>query len=420
MATHDKEGGLSVAEQPGDCPFDCKMIGATADWFGLADSAKNRAVRISIMEQDGESCLGTALVTRAEESGLQELSGLPSVSLEKAMCISDIAIDPVRSDVLPVVLYMALRRGRIWGRSTVAAYIADPQDEGPAILGLERLTNARPYRSLLPSAQVIDYAAYRAFNAASLEMRCFIQSQFVSESIETLERWLEQFFKSPWFQSIYDGTLSRRQYIRTLEQQHQYVRYTTRLIAGALSWSEDRELRDHWRHHLQGEVNHELIIEKDLANLGADVNYAVDSAIPHPMNLQFIMAQESIVGFRRNPVLLLSSAFVAEGFSSHLDQTFVDALYRVASSWGVKNPRLVTNFITSHIDYDGGADGHWAGICTVLGQYLESETEQQTFLAIIRLCMDAFDRSYSAYIGDLLIFAAKPESVWSKCQGARE
>jgi hypothetical protein len=76
----------------------------------------------------------------------------------------------------------------------------------------------------------------------------------------------------------------------------------------------------------------------------------------------------------------------------------------------VKNPRLVTNFITSHIDYDGGADGHWAGICAVLGRFLESETDQQTFLATIRLCMDAFERSYAAYIEDLLIFAAKPEA----------
>src|SRR5262249_16381724 len=140
MATHNKDAGLRAAEQPADRPFDCKMIGGTADWFALTGAATNRAVRISIMEQDGEECLGTALVTRAEDAGFQELSGLPSANLEKAVCISDIAIDPTRSDVFPVVLYMALRRGRIWGRSTVAAYIADPQAEGPAILGLERLT----------------------------------------------------------------------------------------------------------------------------------------------------------------------------------------------------------------------------------------------------------------------------------------
>jgi hypothetical protein len=411
MATQEGIDGLILIEHLGDPRADFQTVRRMTDWFTLPDSGKQNAVRISIMEPDGEKCVATALVTRAEESGFQAASGLPRESMEKAICISDIAFDPVWPDGLPAILYLALRRGRIWGRSTVAAYVTDPVPEGAASLRLEKLSNAGPCGPLVAFAQVIDYAAYRTFTAVSPVMSSFLQKQFLSEAIETLERWTERFFKSAWFRAIYDGTLSRRQYIHTLEQQHQYVRYTTRLIAGALSWSDDRELRDHWRHHLEGEVNHELIIEKDLAHLDADVEYAVGPAIPHPVNLQFIMAQESIIGFRRNPALLMASAFVAEGFSSHLDQNFVDALNRVASSWGVKNPRLVTNFITSHINYDGGEDGHWAGICSALGRYLKTETQQQEFLAVIRLCMDAFERSYAAYAEDLVIFAAKPEAA---------
>ena len=403
MATEEEIDGLMLMEQPGERPADLHTVCRMTDWF--AESAKQNAVRISIMER-GETCLATALVTRAEESGFQAASGLPRESLEKTICVSDIALDPERPDALPAILYLAVRRGRIWGRSTVAAYVADPVPAGAASLRLERLSGVRPCGPLLASAQVIDYAAYRTFSTVSPVIRSFLHKQFLPEAIETLERWTERFFKSAWFQAIHNGTLSRRQYVRTLEQQHQYVRYTTRLIAGALSWSDDRELRDHWRHHLEGEVNHELIIEKDLAHLDADVDYAVGPAIPHPMNLQFIMAQESIIGFRRNPVLLMASAFVAEGFSSHLDQNFVDALDRVASSWGVKNPRLVTNFITSHVNYDGGEDGHWAGLCSALGRYLKTETQQQEFLAVIGLCMDAFERSYAAYTEDLAIFAA--------------
>src|SRR5262249_33063446 len=93
------------------------------------------------------------------------------------------------------------------------------------------------------------------------------------EVIRTVQRHTSLFFENPWFQAVTAGTLTRGQYIKFLANNHQFVRWTTRILARVAGFAENADLRNHYLRHLRGEIDHELIIERDLAYLGADVDY---------------------------------------------------------------------------------------------------------------------------------------------------
>jgi hypothetical protein len=263
------------------------------------------------------------------------------------------------------------------------------------------------------SAQRIDYAADNCWLVSDPVTRQALHERFVPEAVETLERWVRHFFTTRWFETLYSGRLSRQQYIYTLSNLHQFVRWTTRLIGRAVSHSHDRALRDHWLEHLRDEINHELIIEKDLKNLGVDPAYVAERMVPEPNTLQFMGVQESLIGFHGDPVLFMAAPFVAEGYGARLDERFMGALEESALGWGIKNPRLVTSFYASHISYDGGDDGHWALIRRILERYLTDHCQLQRFLSAVRAAADATERAYTAYIADLSVFETPSASMSS-------
>jgi hypothetical protein len=235
--------------------------------------------------------------------------------------------------------------------------------------------------------------------------------------VETLERWARPFFEGPWFRAVHEGTLSRQQYAYTIANQHLYVRWTTRLIGHAVANSHDRELRAHWIRHLGGEIDHEQLLESDLTALGMDVAFVQDAMAPSLGNREFMAMQESLIGFRRDPVMLMAAPLVAEGVASRLDQRFVEALYENVRRWGIENPKRATSFIVSHIHFDGGHKdedgehtdpGHWELTRRILERFLVDDAQLSWFLGAMRVCMDGFARSYRDYAEDLAIFAAKP------------
>ncbi len=389
---------------------------ATADlWVRGEEAAAAR--RISLVSESDRRCVGTLLVTPAEESTIASRWGVPRSMLDRCVIVSDVALDPSAGDNLPGLLYMALRRGRIWERPMVVSAVAvdgGSRDASlaPARFDLQALeglpateAGSRMYQ---PVAQRLDLANHRAWKATPERLLPSLRAQFVPETVETLERWIERFFKISWFRSILDGTMTREQYIYTLSNQHQFVRWTTRLIGMAVRHSSDLALRNKWLRHLEEEVNHELLIEKDLAALGADVEYVTTYMVPTVANQQFMVTQESMIGFHADPVLFMAPPFAAEGFASRLDQEFIDATRRLVSSWGIKNPKQATTFFASHVEYDGGDDGHWEQTHQILGGYLRTDVELQKFLNVLRLSMSAFERSYASYVDDLAIFSAKP------------
>jgi hypothetical protein len=360
---------------------------------------------IRILDRDG-NCLGEALVIPAEDVPFGELVGLPKQALTRSIAISDVRTEPaLDGEIRPALLYLALRRGRIWDRATVMTCVdAAQRNEDARLLSLDPLPHASSHAGLVPVAQRLDVAIHHAWNACGTEQRALLREQFVAEALDTLDRWIPRFCSSPWFQALYAGRLTRPQYIYTLSNLHQFVRWTTRLLGRAVAYSHDRTLRSHWLHHLEDEINHELILEKDLANLGADPRYVVEAMLPHPTTHQFMVVQESMIGFHQDPVSFMGSPFVAEGYAARLDQGFLDALASCARRWGVQNPQLVTSFYASHINYDGGEDGHFAQVREVLAVSLKNDLQLQQFLNVVRMCTDATERSYTAYVNDLSIF----------------
>ena len=409
-----QSSGFKLVEQPvGSSPRPAEHLTRQGEWWHGEDSSAG--VRVSIVEERSGKAIATALVTPAEQSTTLARFKLPVAALSRCVFVSDVWLDGGVDGALPAVLYAALRRGRIWDRAVVCTMALDESSHDPK--SAARLCDLRPLPKLptvetgrakwIPSAQRVDIAIHRVWTEGA-RFQAFHSEQFEAEAVETLQRWIDRFFKSPWFESIRNGTLTKEQYVYCLSNQHQFVRWTTRLIGRAVSCSHDRLMRNKWLDHLQGEINHEVIIEKDLAGLGEDVDYVVGAMQPIVPNLQFMVGQESAIAFHEDPVLFIASPFVAEGFTARLDKEFIEILRSNAKSWGIENPKHVTAFWASHVEYDGGDDGHWDHSRRVLRIYLKTERDLQRFLNAQRLACEAFLRSYTAYIEDLAIFAASP------------
>jgi hypothetical protein len=67
----------------------------------------------------------------------------------------------------------------------------------------------------------------------------------------------------------------------------------------------------------------------------------------------------------------------------------------------VPEPDRVTRFYSSHIDYDGGDDGHWETTMTMLAEHLCNETALARFLGLLRVTTDAMLRCYDSWIDDI-------------------
>ena len=383
--------------------------GATTGWAWGEDSPKS--IRVIVSRASGEQ-LGTALVTPAEESTLLRRTRLSPQTFDRCVVVSDVSIVPsAPSDTLASLLYFCGRRGRLWGRAMVVAALAkDVATQAGAVIALEPLSKLKSFdaggQTWVMHAQRLDVAIHHAWGASSSAMQASLREHFVPEAVEMLETWIPTLFSNPWFRAVQDGTLTKEQYIYTLGNLHQFVRWTTRLIGRAVSHSTDRRLRNKWVEHLRGEVDHELIIERDLAALGADVEYVVSSMVPSVETQQFMVSQESMIGFHADPVRFEAPPFVAEGYAAHLDQKFIDALRSTARGWGIENPKQVTAFYASHIDFDGGYDGHWELGRNMLKEHLKTDGDLVRFLNVARLCMDSVNRSYTAYVDDLRIYSA--------------
>ncbi|HHO53903.1 MAG TPA: hypothetical protein ENK18_24280, partial [Deltaproteobacteria bacterium] len=153
------------------------------------------------------------------------------------------------------------------------------------------------------------------------------------------------------------------------------------------------------------EINHELIIEADLEALGVDAGYVRSAMAPNPDTRRFMAAQESAVGFHQDPLLMLAAPLAAEGIAGRLDGRFVEALHANLARWGIDEPRRATRFFTSHIEFDGGDDGHWAHTVSVLERYIQDEAQLQQFLSFLAVTTSAMEGCYNSWCTDLSIFS---------------
>lgn len=270
-------------------------------------------------------------------------------------------------DRTPALRYLAARRARI---------------AGATVLDGERIDLAadRSARELLAEAGPIDP---RVFGA---------------EIAEVFYAWLGDLYGRGFFRAVARRTLTRAQYVYAASNMHQFVRWTTRLLGHAVAHAHDPALRTHFLGHLQGEVNHEVIIERDLAHLGEDVAYVVERMAPSPTTQQFIAIQDSLVAMHHDLIRFLASPLAAEGIASHLTPEFVENLEATIGSWGVRDPRKAMVFFSSHISTDGGEDGHWQQVLSLVYERITDDTAARRFLAAFR----AVTRSLTAMYDEMV------------------
>ena len=350
-----------------------------------------RSTRVQLMHQG--QCLAAVTVAPAEREGLPGRA--PHQLIHSVILREPVAERP---SLLPLILYLGLRRARIWGRHSVAA-IAGEDDPQVRILDLEPVDPTHQLR-----AQRLDLAMHRAFTACDDAQRGFCGRHMLAEARELLARHARRFADTAWVRAVKAGRLGRAQYVATLASTHQYVRYTPRLLARAVAVSQDEELREHFLHHLDGERRHDRLIEADLRHLGADVDYVRTTMAPSAATMAFMVVQESMIGFHQDPILFLAAPFVAEGLAAGVDPEVLPALASNIRAWGL-DPMQATRFLRSHVHLDGGDDGHWQRSCDLLSRRLGDEPLQQRFLAVVQLAADAFVRGYDGHIDDLAVFS---------------
>ena len=83
---------------------------------------------------------------------------------------------------------------------------------------------------------------------------------------------------------------------------------------------------------------------------------------------------------------------------------FVNALLKVIASWGVEEPKEAARFLTSHINTDGGDDGHWQHVINAIGNNVHSELDLQRFLSVMHAAMNGFERGFNANIEELKLW----------------
>jgi len=348
---------------------------------------------------------GVALLRNGSSDELQ-VQGQTVVAVDgcaagaNAWSLTRISAAPgVTHEQLCLALYAALRRGRVERKTVVT------MDAGALRPELLEQLQATPAREPGKLAARIDVALSKL--AQGFEPLLAVPAElYVQEVADTVRAHVESAFSEGFFRSVADGRLSKQQYVYILAQQHAYVRYTTRILGYCVAYSDDSALRKHFAKHLSEEVNHEKILEADLAYLGADVEYVVRDFEPNPATLQFVLGELALVSHFHDPVLLTAAPLVAEGISGHLGRAFIDRLEQLVRSWGHAEPERATRFFSSHIEYDGGDDGHFEGSMRMLHPHLTSERLLRRYLAALHSLGQCFLRIYRESMSETDIWSA--------------
>jgi hypothetical protein len=376
----------------------------------VRDASLNSAgTRVEITRASDGSLLAALSVVRAERA-LTGVDGqgrarerykalsLPPAMLRTSAALIDGQLNDESEQVIATLLYAAVRRARILDRANLLCVKADAIAR--AATPLLQLSPCSEQLDTLYT-QRVDLAAHyanSAIEAAGLTIAPKLRAQEVAE---TVRRWLSNGREWGLFRAVHARTLTRRQYVYALSNIYQFVRHTTRVLARCIAYSDTTDMRSHFIHHLNGEVNHELIIEHDLKNLGEDLSYVCQHMAPNGPTQEFMAIQESLIGFYQDPILLMASPMAAEGVTAHLDQAFVDGLHDCMRKWNVPVPEKASKFFVSHMSADGGEDGHWEGTVNFLAKCLTDEGKHQFFLRSMRNSMSGTQRLYDSFVEDV-------------------
>jgi len=363
---------------------------------GAADS------RIETLLQDAGSgqVLGRSVLSFAEASPKMELRAFARAALQTGAYLEHFTVDPDASaSATPVLLYATARQARVAGRITI---VLDPRCDAAALRALGRFEPLPKVPILLGSR--VDRVLSRAAEACNETGQPLLPTFLIREVIDTVNAFVAGIYQTGFFRAVQDGTLTREQYVYFLSQAHHYVRYTTRILGRCVAHAHTPELRSHFIKHLSGEINHELTIEKDLEYLGADPAYVREQMVPNTPTYQFLLAELSLISHFQDPLWLTAAPLAVEGMAAHLQPEFLEHLQAIVADWGMEDPCQATRFLSSHINFDGGDDGHWEGSVRLLGEYLIDEPTLRWFLAALGVCTEALERCYAAGVDDMALW----------------
>lgn len=362
---------------------------------------------VSVHRADTGELLAFATLLLPGSPAVTRATGLAPRDVETTGFVARLVVrdGPDREAWLANVLYAVVREARLQRLSTWAAWTSGPADT--EALGLRPVLGVASVDGLGLAARDIPYAMTQLADRAAAAGAPVLPNVLVDEIARTLEAYFLRIWDTAWFKAVNENRLSREAYVHSLGNLHSFVRFTTRLIGRCVASAKDSFLRAHFARHLREEINHELIIEQDLLHLHEDVDYVVNRMSPAPATRRFMATQESAIGFHQDPILTLAAALAAEGIAGRLDQRFMDALHRNLARWGVDEPEKATRFFSSHIEFDGGDDGHFAGTVKVLEKYVQDESRLQQFLSFLGAATEALEGSYETWQSDLRLFSAR-------------
>lgn len=302
-------------------------------------------------------------------------------------------------------LYGALANARAADKRTVAV-LGDPALDGPLrALGFHPLPSPEgaPYYG-----GVIEEVIHRTYEALPGADRDSVRETFPAQIEARLARHVKEFYAGPWVAAVKGRRLSLLQYLVTLENMHQYVRFTTRLLGRAVACSPSTKLRSHFARHLSGEVNHEILIERDLERLGRQTAYLREERYANPETRAFMVLEQSLVSFECDPVLFAACPLAAEGITAHMDRAFLADLRACVAKEKPEVAEKATVFFAAHIESDGGDDGHWASTMKLLHEHLPSEQKLGEMLTILELAARSFTLAFDANVTDYGLFGGTP------------
>jgi hypothetical protein len=221
-----------------------------------------------------------------------------------------------------------------------------------------------------------------------------------AELMFKVENDIDDFYNTKWYLKVMDVTLTKDQYITALSNIHLYVKWTTRLLATVVGQTEERELRSDLLHHLEGEVDHELMLERDLEALDWDVSFVQEAMSPNPEIIKFMAMQQSLASFERDPVMFLVAPLVAEGLSANMVPEFIHAVERCIRLCGIAKPKSAMSFLHSHIYTDGGDKGHWQAVQKTISKRISSESRFQHALNLTEAMFVSMCGTYNDFVND--------------------
>lgn len=366
-------------------------------------------IHVIVFHRSSSRFIACTHMMPAEYSTFVIDSGIGKQKLNQSVLSSRSAvIKEFRSaGIFQLLIYAATRHYRIEGRRYVVAYV-DAGDHPT-----HRRFNMTPLKSaqsklvqladrdlkLQPYVSSVEYALHKASANIPEEIERLIAIMIPDEIEKRVKKLSSSINNSSIWRRAREGSLTRNQYAEFLAQLHHFVRNTTRVLALAVSRSEEKSLRSHFRKHLNEELDHELIIEADLRCLGVDVEYLLNRRAPTAHICNFNGLQEALLANRHDPVMYMAIPFAVEGISAFISETNMEALRCAAAKWGISDPVQATRFLTSHRSFDGQDGGHWEMTLAMIKKFIKTDDQCELFMAIAKATVENIRNMIEEVVG---------------------